>query len=38
MKNKIKKILNRILSVLILPFALIIAIIDIIAEEYKYGR
>ena len=38
MKNKIKKILNRILNILILPFALIIAIIDIIAEECKYGR
>lgn len=38
MKNKIKKILNRILSVLIIPFALIIAVIDIIAEECKYGR
>ena len=38
MKNKIKKILNKILSVLIIPFALIIAVIDIIAEECKYGR
>ena len=36
MKNKIKKILNRILSVLIIPFALIIAIISVIKEELKY--
>lgn len=36
MKNKIKKILNRILSVLIIPFALIIAVISVIKEELKY--
>ena len=38
MKINLKKFLKLFLMTIIMPFALIIAIIDIIAEERKYGR
>lgn len=36
MKNKIKKILNRILNILIIPFAFVYAVISVIKEELRY--
>ena len=36
MKNKIKKILNRILSFFIIPIAFVYAVVSVIKEELKY--
>ncbi len=38
MKNKIKRILNRILIIFIKPIAFVYAVVSVLIEEYKYGN
>lgn len=33
-----KKIINKIIYILVIPIAFVIAVFDVISEELKYGR